>query len=142
MNKFNVNTVGIDEMGIVEVAGGKILCTLDEYINMHTSECIEEDCGDIVYNYKNEVVDKLGYPIDTLSIGKHHPDSFLDGENHYVPMWEGKKYVCYVDITKQETFVLSDIINSESRQRTVYHTEFDFIIESWEENRFYPRKPI
>ena len=144
MNKFNVNTQGIDnsEIGFFLVQGGKVHCTICEFIDMHLDKCIEEDCGDIVYYYNNEVVEKMGHPVERVSIGKHHPDTLSEDKYSYVPMWEGKKYVCYVDITKQETFVLSDIINGESIQKTVYETEFDFIIESWDENRFYRRKPI
>ena len=57
-------------------------------------------------------------------------------------MWEGQEFVCYVDVAKEETYVLSDIIDGESRQKTVYEVDFNFIIENWDENRFYPRKPI
>ena len=142
MNKFGVNTQGIEGIGIVKVDGGRIHCTINEFINMHSAECIEEECGDILYNLRNNVIEKIGYPIDRVSVGKHHPDSLSEGKECFVPMWEGEEYICYVDITKQEVSNLSEIINGESRQKTVYEVDFDFIIETWDENRFYPRKPI
>ena len=142
MNKFNVNTQGIDGIGIIKVCGGKINCTLDEFIDMHSAECIEENSDDTLYYFRNKVVEKMGYPLDRVSIGKHHPNTFVEGQNTFVPMWEGEEFVCYVDVAKQETYVLSDIIEGDGRQNTVYESEFDFFIEQWDENRFYPRKPI
>ena len=142
MNKFNTNTSGIEGIGIVKVCGGKIHCTIDEFINMHSAECIEEKCGDTLYHLRNEVVEKMGYPIDRVSIGKHHPNTFVEGQNTFVPMWEGEKFVCYVDVAKQEVFHSSEILDGKLYTRDVYEVDFDFFIEHWDENRFYPRKPI
>jgi len=143
MNKFNVNTSPIpsSEIGFFLVNGGKIHCTVNEFVDMHSSECIEE-CDDTLYYLRNKVAEKVGYPIGRVSIGKHHPESLSEKKNCYTPMWEGSEFVCYVDMVKQEISLLNDTVNGENIQKTVYETDFDFIIESWGENKFYPRKPL
>ena len=141
MNKFGVNTHGVEGVGIVKVNGGKVYCTVDEFINMHSAECIEEN-DDTLYYFRNEVVEEIGYPIGKGSLGSHHSSTFVEGENTFVPMWEGQEFICYVDLEKQEVSNLSEIINGELYTKDVYEVDFNFFIETWEENRFYPRKPI
>lgn len=101
MNKFKVNTSGINEVGVVEVQGGKIHCTVDEFIDMHSEGCI----------YNN------GDTFDVYYI----EDTFLEvGGKKYLPYWESSDNVCFLSFSQTQRFKEEDIF---------YETSFEFELE-------------
>ena len=124
MNKFNVNTNGIKEVGFFQVNGGKIHCTIDEFIDMHWLYEIEmkysEEMKERILSFENEFLlsgNKFNFPKD-------------EKNRYFSPMWEGEEFICYVDTVDNDIETMNEV---ETRVE-----ETGFFIERWEENRFYP----
>ena len=128
MNKFNVNTSGIEEVGFLRVNGGKIHCTVDEFINMHWLYKIRTEKNNIkqeIFSFENEKLvngKEFNYPKDEKG-------------RDFCPMWEGDNFVCYVDVEKS-------LVEQDEENNELWVEETGFIIETWEENKFYPYSSI
>lgn len=106
-------------IGKVEVKDGNVWCTLKEYYQMH--KLVQTDLPrEKVEFYKNTFVESFGYPSD--STGKE-----------FIPPWCGEEYICYVDVCLHDVY-------SEG-ENDVYLDVYDFYLEYWEDNRFYPMNP-
>ena len=128
MNKFNVNTSGIEEVGFFKVNGGKIHCTVDEFINMHWLYKITTQKNNIpqeTFSFENEKLvngSEFNYPKDKKG-------------REFCPMWEGNDFVCYVDVER-------NLVSHDEENDELWIEETGFIIETWEENRYYPHSSI
>ena len=107
-------------VGSVETNGGKLICTLEEYKNMHI-EMLKQSSGLEIYFWENQLVKKLGYPKDR--------DGFT-----FVPPWESEDYICYYDIS------ISDVKQTE--KGNIYIIMFDLFIEEWSNNNYCQNPPI
>ena len=128
MNKFNVNTSGIEDVGFFQVDGGKIHCTIDEFIDMHWLYKITIQQNNIpleIFSFENEKLvkgDKFNYPKDNKG-------------REFSPMWEGNDFVCYVDVER-------NLVSHDDNNDELWIEETGFIMEPWEENRYYPSSSI
>ena len=128
MNKFNVNTSGIEDVGFFQVDGGKIHCTIDEFIDMHWLYKITIQQNNIpleIFSFENEKLvkgDKFNYPKDNKG-------------REFSPMWEGNDFVCYVDVER-------NLVSHDDNNDELWIEETRFIMEPWEENRYYPSSSI
>ena len=101
MNKFKVNTSGINEVGFVQIQDGKIHCTVDEFINMHSEGCIYNN-GDTINSYYIE-------------------ETFLEVKGKkYLPYWESESFVCFLSFSQTQRFIEEGIF---------YETSFEFELE-------------
>ena len=104
-NKFKVNTYGIQELGKVEVQGGKILCTLNEFIDMHSEGCIYRD-GDVIDVY-------------------YIDNKFLEVQDVlYLPYWEGKNYVCFLSWKCTQGEVEDTVVYTSSLEFQIEDSKF------------------
>ena len=128
MNKFNVNTSGIEDVGFFQVDGGKIHCTIDEFIDMHWLYKITIQQNNIpleIFSFENEKLvkgDKFNYPKDNKG-------------REFSPMWEGNDFVCYVDVER-------NLVSHDDNNDELWIEETGFIMEPWEENSYYPSSSI
>ena len=106
-------------IGKVEVKDGYILCTLGEYYKMHSFVKTDSQREKVEF-YKNTFVESFGYPKDKK--GKE-----------FIPPWCGEEYICYVDVSIHDIY-------SEG-ENDIYLDIYDFYLEHWDENRFYPMNP-
>lgn len=110
-------------IGKMETKNGSVWCTLKEYYEMHerknTSRQTHSGMEEVEY-FENEFIKSFGYPRD------------LNGKE-FVPPWCGEEYICFTDVS------VNDIYAEENGDIRV--VLFDFFLEYWEENYFYPLTP-
>ena len=110
-------------LGKMETKNGYILCTLLEYYKMHKKRFIsrENNSGkEEVEYFENTFVKSFGYPIDNKG-------------SEFLPPWCGEEFICFTDVSVNDIYA-----EGEGDIRLVL---YDFFLEYWEENSFYPLTP-
>lgn len=110
-------------IGKMQVKDGFILCTLGEYYRMHERKNLsrQNNSGrEEVEYFENNFIKSFGYPRDYKG-------------REFVPPWCGEEFICFTDVSVNDIYA--------EGEGDIAVVLYDFFLQYWEENSFYPVTP-